>query len=114
MRRARTRVSCNCRYRTAVELYCETWRQIMRDEDRVRPARQIDRVVILQSQQHRQNADVYVGQIRHAFADVVEQFDIIEHRHLDIEDGSLLLSGVRAYTISNLEQTCTCTSAPDS
>jgi hypothetical protein len=43
------------------------------------------------------------------FADVVEQFDIIEHRHLDIEDGSLLLSGVRAYTISNLEQTCTCT-----
>ena len=54
--------------RLAVELHREARRQVVRDENRVRALRQIDRIVIGQIEQQREHADLDVGQVADALA----------------------------------------------
>jgi hypothetical protein len=66
VRRARPGVSRDARDRVAVELHGEAGRQIVRDENRVRALWQIDRIVIGQIEQQREQTDLDVLEITHA------------------------------------------------
>ena len=68
MRRARAGVGRDAGDRLAIELHREARRQIVRDENRVRALRQIDRIVIGQIEQQREHANLDVLQIADALA----------------------------------------------
>ena len=88
VRHARAGVGRDRGDRLAVELHREARRQVVRDEDRVRALRHIDRIVIGKPEQEREHADLHVGEIADALAhhrrgvarEVVPQ---IEHRDLE-------------------------------
>src|SRR6185312_3886580 len=139
VRGSRTGVGRDRCYRVAIQLHGETGRQIVRYEYRIGALRQIHRIAVRKTEQHRQHADVHIGEVGDALAQhlmrvsrealapvrhdkierllrseilvnesahVVQQFDVVEHCELHIEDGSLLLARVSTDAVPDLAETC--------
>ena len=68
VRRAGARVCRDAGNAFAIDLHREARREVVRDEDRIRPLGEIDGIVIRQSHQNGQHTNVQVGQVAHAFA----------------------------------------------
>jgi hypothetical protein len=69
VRGAGSRVGRDPDYRFAIELNREARGQVVRDEDLVRPLRQVDGIVVGQAEENREHANVDVDEVAHALAD---------------------------------------------
>ncbi len=88
MGRPRARVGRDPRDRAPVELDREARRQVMRDEDCVRPRLEVDGIVVREVEQERQEADVHVDQVadplaHHRVRRAAEVFAPLQHHQVE-------------------------------